>query len=56
MLVLTRKVGEVLKLTDAHGQEILVTVASIRGDRVQLGITAPRDLRVERVKEDKASA
>jgi carbon storage regulator len=39
MLVISRKVNESLVL----GDEIIVTVLAIEGDRVKIGINAPRD-------------
>jgi carbon storage regulator len=44
MLVLSRKTGEVL----AIGQDITLEVISIDGDRVRLGIQAPKDTRIFR--------
>ena len=44
MLVLTRKVGEVIVVNG----EIRLTVVAIRGDRVRLGIKAPRETVVDR--------
>jgi carbon storage regulator len=44
MLVLTRRVGEEIVI----GKNIRLTVASVRGDRVRLGITAPPQVRVDR--------
>jgi carbon storage regulator len=44
MLVLSRKVGESI-LLDGH---IQVTVVEIRGDKIRLGIEAPRDVAVWR--------
>jgi carbon storage regulator len=44
MLVLTRKVGEEI-IIDHH---IRVTVVAVRGDRVRLGIAAPKEARVDR--------
>ena len=43
MLVLTRKVGEKIIIGD-----IVVTVTEIRGDRVRLGIDAPRSINIAR--------
>jgi len=40
MLVLTRRVDEGI----AIGDSIVVTVLNIEGDRVKLGISAPRDV------------
>jgi carbon storage regulator len=44
MLVLTRKTDESIIIRD----NIAVTVIEIRGDRVRLGIEAPRDVPVHR--------
>lgn len=45
MLVLSRKRGEVIRV----GGEIEVTVVEIRGGKVRLGITAPKDVSIHRV-------
>ena len=44
MLVLTRRVGEQIVIGDA----ICITIVAIRGDRVRLGITAPRETLIDR--------
>jgi carbon storage regulator len=44
MLVLTRKVGEEIVI----GTDIRVTVVGIKGEKVRLGITAPKDVVVDR--------
>lgn len=44
MLILTRKEGESLRL----GDDITVTVVSVKGGNVRIGINAPRDLAVHR--------
>ena len=44
MLILTRKVGETLKI----GHEISVTVLTVKGNQVRIGITAPEDVQVHR--------
>lgn len=44
MLVLSRKRDEQVVI----GDDIVVTVVEIRGDRVRLGISAPRDVPVHR--------
>jgi len=44
MLVLSRKLNERIVIND----NIVVTVVEIRGDRVRLGIEAPRDVPVHR--------
>lgn len=44
MLVLTRKAGEGILLD----QNITINVLSVDGDRVRIGIEAPRDMRIFR--------
>ena len=44
MLVLSRKFGERIQIGDG----ITVAVVGIRGDKVQLGIEAPQEVRVMR--------
>jgi carbon storage regulator len=44
MLVLSRKPGEKIII----GDKITLTVVSIQGDRVRLGIEAPRDIPILR--------
>jgi carbon storage regulator len=44
MLILTRRIGETLMV----GDTITVTVISVQGNRVRLGINAPRDVEVHR--------
>lgn len=44
MLVLTRKVGESVQI----GEEIEITVLSVQGDQIKLGINAPRNVDIHR--------
>ena len=44
MLILTRKVGETLSI----GDNIEVTVLEVRGGQVRIGVSAPRDVVVNR--------
>lgn len=44
MLVLTRRAGQELVIAD----EITISVVEVRGNRVLLGITAPRSVSVDR--------
>lgn len=44
MLVLSRKKGEKIQI----GDKVTITVVDIRGDKVRIGIEAPRDLSVHR--------
>jgi carbon storage regulator len=46
MLILTRRPTQTLTI----GSEVTVTVLAIRGDRVRIGVNAPRDTAVLRVK------
>jgi len=48
MLVLTRKVDESLTLTLPDGSVIVITLTEVRGDKVRIGIDAPRDVTVLR--------
>ena len=44
MLVLSRKVGEQIVI----GSNIRITVVAVQGDKVRIGICAPRDVIVDR--------
>lgn len=44
MLILTRRVGETLKI----GDEVSVTVLGVKGNQVRIGINAPREVSVHR--------
>lgn len=44
MLILTRKVGENLLI----GDDISITVLSVRGNQVKIGVDAPKDVSVHR--------
>jgi carbon storage regulator len=44
MLILTRRVGETLMI----GNEITVTVLSVQGNQIRLGIAAPKEIPVHR--------
>lgn len=44
MLVLTRKVGQSIKI----GDEIEVVILEVRGEQVRVGIRAPKDVSVHR--------
>jgi carbon storage regulator len=56
MLILTRRVGESLKI----GDEVTVTVLGIKGNQVRVGIAAPKSVAVhreeifERIKSEQA--
>jgi carbon storage regulator len=44
MLILTRRVGEALKI----GDNVDVTILSVQGNQVRIGIKAPKDITVHR--------
>jgi carbon storage regulator len=44
MLILTRRIGETIKI----GDDITVAVLSVKGLQVRIGINAPRDVPVHR--------
>ncbi|MGV6988315.1 carbon storage regulator CsrA [Testudinibacter sp. P80/BLE/0925] len=54
MLILTRKIGESLLI----GEDISISVLSVRGNQVKIGVDAPKDVSVhreeiyQRLKED----
>lgn len=45
MLVLSRKKNEKIVI----GDDVIVTVLEIRGDQIQLGISAPREVSIHRM-------
>ena len=44
MLILTRRVGEVLKI----GDNVDVTILGVKGNQVRIGINAPKNVAVHR--------
>lgn len=44
MLILTRKVGEVLRI----GEQVSFTVLGVKNNQVHVGISAPKDVAVHR--------
>ena len=52
MLVVSRKDGQGAVITTADGQRILVTISDVAGNRVRLGIQAPKNVRILRSELD----
>ncbi|AMV30850.1 hypothetical protein VN12_01955 [Pirellula sp. SH-Sr6A] len=44
MLILSRKVGEVIRISD----DVFVEVVAVRGGKVRLAVTAPKDIPIFR--------
>ncbi|WP_066055862.1 carbon storage regulator CsrA [Robertmurraya korlensis] len=44
MLVLTRKMGESIKI----GEDIEITILSVKNDHVKIGISAPKNIEITR--------
>ncbi|TOI34973.1 carbon storage regulator [Vibrio parahaemolyticus] len=44
MLILTRRVGETLMISD----EVTVTVLGVKGNQVRIGVNAPKEVSVHR--------
>lgn len=44
MLILTRRVGEKLII----GDDVIVTILSLKGNQIRVGIEAPREIKVHR--------
>lgn len=44
MLILSRRMGEKLVI----GENVTVTILSVKGNQIRIGIDAPRDVRVDR--------
>lgn len=44
MLILTRRIGESLKI----GDEVTVTVLGVKGNQIRIGVDAPKEVAVHR--------
>ena len=51
-MVLTRKKNEEILIYDRNGEKVTLMVVDIRGDRVRLGLSAPRDCKIIRKEVD----
>ena len=45
MLILTRRVGETLKI----GDDVEITVLGVKGNQIRIGVNAPKDVEVHRL-------
>lgn len=48
MLILSRKTSESIVIELEDGRRITITAVSIRGDKVRLGLEAPRSIKLRR--------
>ena len=48
MLVLSRRKNEIIMV----GEEVQIMIVGIRGDKIRVGITAPKSIPVHRDKDD----
>jgi carbon storage regulator len=54
MLVLSRKKNEKIVINESIVITIVITIVDVRGDRVRIGIDAPRDIPIHREEVHKA--
>ena len=48
MLILTRKIGEIIVIETPAGEQIDITVLGVKGNQVRIGTSAPLDVTVVR--------
>ncbi len=48
MLVLTRKIGQNIIISNDKGLHVIVTVTNVRNKKAVLGFTAPKEINVDR--------
>jgi len=48
MLILSRKINEVLVIETPAGELIEITVLDVKGNQVRIGTSAPKDISVNR--------
>jgi carbon storage regulator len=58
MLILTRRIGETVKI----GDDVSITVLGVKGNQVRVGVNAPKDVPVhreevfERIQEERSKS
>lgn len=48
MLILTRRLGETVIVNENEDKKIAITVVEVLGDRIKLGINAPKNIKILR--------
>lgn len=48
MLILTRKIGETIIINEKEDKKIAIIVLEVTGDRIKLGINAPKSTKILR--------
>lgn len=48
MLILTRRIGEIIVIETPAGEQIEITVLGVKGSQVRIGTSAPVDVTVVR--------
>lgn len=48
MLILTRRMNETIVIEDGSGNLVEVTLLSVKGNQVRIGVNAPKDIQVNR--------
>lgn len=48
MLILTRRLGETVIINENEDKKISITVVEVLGDRIKLGINAPKNIKILR--------
>lgn len=48
MLILTRRLGEKVIINENEDKKIAITVVEVLGDRIKLGINAPKNIKILR--------
>lgn len=53
MLILTRRIGEVLNIYTPDGKAMKVIMLATKGRQIRIGIEAPKDVQIVRAEIDK---